>query len=573
MFLSSLFLSLVSCHTDSVVSDSNPQNKKRQPLQEEISQQENSEPEEKRASPKPSAEWTQQSIAEERKELRRLMRPGTRTMVYESLKNTKQPQQSLCSDCDIILVTICSLRKDYVGIYKKRRSVTPNIDRIAKGGFFFKQAYASSNFTLGGLSSILTGRFGITSGVTDYEKGLPKDIYTLPQVLSFYGFQTAAFTIEAGSGFRPEHGLDRGFLRMELTEAPRNTPDGRWLDSAEPVNLEGDGASAKPVGDWLARQPISNPIFAMFHTRTAHYPFVISTDGIEEDKTGVTQALWDVGRMSMPSSTDHRARSGFGKGDSTSGGAKDPLQARVEDIGQPAVDVIHQHYRDSVKRMDKDIGVLIEAQRQRGRLDKTLWVLVADHGESLYEHEEFLHGGTFYEPVINIPMIFNIPNIKGKKSPIPALVSHVDILPTILDIVGVQAPHDIDGRSMLPLLRGEKESIRKVTLASGGAAPPKGEMPGAVIAPPWTLLLHEGGCDDVENRRLLRTPNTNSRCLYNLKTHPKQNHVLTEEHPEKVTELNNIWKYFMQKKYKKGTKVELDKSFVEELRRSGYDFR
>jgi len=528
----------------------------------------------KKEKPPPSKEWTEKSIKEERAELRRLMRPGTRTMVYEPPQNTQRPKtESGCSDCDIILVTICSLRKDYVGAYKKRRSVTPNIDKLAKKGFLFEQTYASSNFTLGGLSSILTGRFGITSGVTDYEKGLPKDIYTLPQILTFYGFTTAAFTIEAGSGFRPEHGLDRGFLRMELTEAPRNTPDGRWLDSAEPVNLEGDGASAKPVANWLHRQPTSKPIFAMFHTRTAHYPFVISKDGVDEDQTGVTQALWDVGRMQLASSSDSRARSGFGKGDETSGGAKDPLQARIEQKGQPAVDMLHKHYRDSVKRMDKDIGVLIEAQKQRGRLNKTLWVLVADHGESLYEHEEFLHGGTFYEPVINIPMIINTPSIQSSAKNIPALVSHVDILPTILNLVGIQAPGDIDGVSMLPLLQGKSESIRTITLASGGAAPPKGELPGAVIAPPWTLLIHEGGCDDVQNRRQLRTPNTNIRCLYNLKTHPEQNHILTTENPEKVKELNNIWSYFLRTKYKKGPKVELDPAFVEELRRSGYDFR
>ena len=137
----------------------------------------------------------------------------------------------------------------------------------------------------------------------------------------------------------------------------------------------------------MARQSTQEPLFAMFHTRTAHYPFVISKDGVQEDSTGVTQALWDVGRAQSFSSTDSRARTGFGKGDSTSGGLKDPLQTRVETIGQPAVDMLHKHYHDSVKRMDKDIGVLIESQKRRGRLDKTIWVLVADHGESLYDHE------------------------------------------------------------------------------------------------------------------------------------------------------------------------------------------
>ena len=314
----------------------------------------------------PSKKWTEHSIQEERKEIRRLMRPGTRTIVYEPPQDIQPPpNKGICTDCDIILVTMCSLRKDYIGAYKIRPSVTPNIDAIAQKGVIFDQSYSASNFTLGGLAAILTGRYGISSGVTDFEKGLPKDIYTLPQVLSFYGFHTAAFTIEAASGFRPEHGLDRGFLRMELTSAPRNTPDGRWLGSAETVREEGDGASAKPVERWMMRQSPDKPLFVMFHTRTAHYPFLISTRGAREDKTGVTQALWDVGRTTSNISSDARARTGFGKGDETSGGDIDPLQTRIQDKGAPAIAMLHKHYRDSVARMDKDIAVLIETQKKR----------------------------------------------------------------------------------------------------------------------------------------------------------------------------------------------------------------
>ena len=83
----------------------------------------------------PSKKWTEHSIQEERKEIRRLMRPGTRTIVYEPPQDIQPPpNKGICTDCDIILVTMCSLRKDYIGAYKIRPSVTPNIDSIAQKG-------------------------------------------------------------------------------------------------------------------------------------------------------------------------------------------------------------------------------------------------------------------------------------------------------------------------------------------------------------------------------------------------------------------------------------------------------
>jgi len=165
------------------------------------------------------------------------------------------------------------------------------------------------------------------------------------------------------------------------------------------------------------------------------------------------------------------------------------------------------------------------------------------------------------------------PSLASKNKRISSLVGHVDILPTLLDLVGVSSPSDIDGKSMLPLIEGTTDSIRKVVIASGGAAPPKGELPGAVIAPPWTLLIHEGGCDDKEGRRLLRENNKNARCLYNLQKNPEQDVLETMTESEKVKELNAVWQYFMKRRFKKGKKVDLDPTFVEELRRSGYDFR
>ena len=135
---------------------------------------------------------------------------------------------SLCVGCDVILITVCSLRKDHLGAYGFPGEVSPAVDSLAESGVRFTRAYSASNFTLASLTAILTGRYGSATGVTGWDKGLTKDVPTLAEVLGNYGYRTGAFTTDAPSGLRPDYGLNRGFQHMEITNPPRNSADGRF---------------------------------------------------------------------------------------------------------------------------------------------------------------------------------------------------------------------------------------------------------------------------------------------------------------------------------------------------------
>ena len=89
-------------------------------------------------------------------------------------------------DCDVVLVTMCSVRQDHVDVYEDR-GITPALKELAQGGYHFDTAYAASNFTLASLTAILTGRFGSATGVVGWDKGLVSDVPTLPEVLGLYG--------------------------------------------------------------------------------------------------------------------------------------------------------------------------------------------------------------------------------------------------------------------------------------------------------------------------------------------------------------------------------------------------
>jgi arylsulfatase A-like enzyme len=476
--------------------------------------------------------------------------------------------KAICEGCDVIVISVCSLRKDYVSAYGGK-ALTPSIDEIGMEGYRFERAYAASNFTLAGLTAVLTGRFASTTGVTGWDKGLTEDVPTLPEVLGIYGYKTAAFTIDSASGFRPDYGLDRGFQQMSIYSAPSGTPDGRHKN--DPKIL---GATAKPMADWILNQGTEKPIFAMLHTRSAHFPFVVDDSSVESDPTGVTALLWDAGRPS--GAMNEQAMPGMSGGAEQQGvvtiRGRDPLQVKVEEAGDSAVRVWKKRYREAVQRMDFDVRTILDALEERGRLEKSIIILVADHGESLNDHGELLHGDAYFDGVINVPLLIRMPGLDGDMNGSKALVSQVDILPTILESIGAVVPAGIDGKSLLPILTGEKESVRSMSLSEGGVARhDEDNLPGAVIAPPWILVKQNRGCGSGPHTRAV--DRGIPVCLYRMDEDPGQKMNLAKKHPRIVEGLLTSWTDFRASKEKdKGVLLDLSPAFVEELQRTGYDF-
>jgi len=502
------------------------------------------------------------------------VKPGTVDLTRAGPADTKSTAQAgvVCPGCDIVLITVCSLRKDFVSRYGDHPGLTPSIDRIAEGGFTFGRAYAASNFTLAGLTAVLTGRFGSTTGVTGWDKGLTAEVPTLPEVLGLYGYATAGFTIDAPSGFRPDYGLDRGFQHMKVILPPRDTPDGRFRGG--PVG-EG-GASAQPVVDWLSQQPTDDPMFVMFHSRTAHFPFVIAPDPEGKDPTGVWQGLWDAGRAERAVTTS-QAMPGMAGGTSQEGVVQmrgpDPLLVLVQEKGAPAIDSWRERYAESVARMDIDVDRVWKALEQRGNLDNTIVVLVADHGESLYDHEELLHGDAYWDTVVNVPLVVRVPGLEGSAEIYEQLVSHVDLMPTLLDLVGAVSPADIDGHSMVPLLKGESDEVRDMALVEGGVAKQTAHiLKGAVVAPPYTLVRQDRGCGGSPSLDPPRKPGEPSFCLYDLEQDPGQTTNVALQNMPLVEALMGRWRSFRDARSKEATQLDLDPAFIAELRANGYNF-
>ncbi len=127
-----------------------------------------------------------------------------------------------------------------------------------------------------------------------------------------------------------------------------------------------------------------------------------------------------------------------------------------------------QDYDGEVAFVDQQVGRLLEALRSRGTLDKTLVIAVGDHGESLGEHGENQHGVFLYDAVLRVPLIVAGPGVKPAHV-IPEQVRVTDVVPTILETLGMQAPQPMDGESVAKLLEGGRAcggafDLRRVVL-------------------------------------------------------------------------------------------------------------
>jgi arylsulfatase A-like enzyme len=223
-------------------------------------------------------------------------------------------------------------------------------------------------------------------------------------------------------------------------------------------------------------------------------------------------------------------------------------------------------------RLDDDLGAVIDVLKQTGRWDKTILIAVADHGESLGDHGEFLHGDSYFDSVVKVPMLIRVPGLPGNASALKPLVSHVDLLPTVLDLVGAVAPAGIDGRSAVPMFTNPTRAIRNTALVEGGVSwTPKDTMRGAVIAPPWALLRQPVMCT-TGRPEPPPGPGEPFKWLFNTENDPGQTANQARTQTDVVDRLQARWDGY--RAAKSGavvpSEVKHDPAFKELLRKSGY---
>ncbi len=328
----------------------------------------------------------------------------------------------------VLLVVIDTLREDHLGCYGYDRDITPTIDSLSAAGTRWGRVRGQSAWTLPAFATIYTGlserghlagfREGALYGVDDA-------LVTLPEVMSEAGYATAGFynvpVLDRGYGF--SQGMDYvDYQGCELAVDAEviNEKFLFWVDSLYDPET---------------------PYFAVLHYFDPHYPY---------DPPEPWDRLW--------SPADHPATHWATESSRTILGAcNDGL------LGPDVMERLTDLYDGEIGYADEQLGLLLRGLSERGLLENTVVLVMADHGEEFMEHGSLLHGFTLHREITAVPMVACGPGVpSGEVDSTPA--SQMDVLPTIAALTGAEVPEDVVGVDLL------SDSAGRRTLPASGFA-------------------------------------------------------------------------------------------------------
>ncbi len=298
---------------------------------------------------------------------------------------------------NVVLITIDTLRADHLGCYGYKQIKTPNIDGLAADGVRFESAFAVVPVTLPSHSSMLTGTYPMLSGMHDFSGNKLSPLQpTLASVLKQAGYQTGA--VIGAAVLDSRFGLNQGF------DFYYDHFDFSRLDEANLDEMERPGNVVADVAlDWLGKNS-QKKLFLWMHLYDPHFPY----------------------HPPDPYSREYAA----------------------------------QPYDGEIAFADEQVRRLLRFLKEKGIYQNTVIVLCGDHGESLGEHGEKTHGFFIYNATMHVPLIIRLPENRLPENAaartVADPVSLVDLMPTVLGAVGLEIPSQVQGRSLLPQLRGDR---------------------------------------------------------------------------------------------------------------------
>jgi len=324
---------------------------------------------------------------------------------------------------NVVFINLDSLRPDHLGCYGYKRDTSPNIDKLAKEGAIFTQAISQSSYTPTAIYSILTSVYPYLHGVYDFGITMNNGLQTLPGVLKSRGYYLGLIS---GRGRLAEFNL------LELTEE---------FNTAYPSNssyISADEVTQKAI-KWIKLNK-EKKFFLWLYYLEPHVPY---RPPAPYNKLYVDDKFMENNKKSIPISDDSKQLyDSYGV---------IPRIAAIKDI----VDVNYyiSQYDGSIKFADEQIGEVLVELKKLNLYDRTLIIITSDHGEFLGEHNfYFVHSAHLYDTVIKVPLIFECNNILPKGKTVGQQVGHIDIVPTILDLLGVKARIKTSGISLCPML-------------------------------------------------------------------------------------------------------------------------
>lgn len=337
---------------------------------------------------------------------------------------TTRTSQAEPSRPNVILISVDTLRADHLGCYGYERATSPAIDRLAKRGVRFDQAFSQSSWTLPSHLSLLTSRYPHSHGVETDEHKLPSAVTTLAEALGQAGYFTSAFISWVYVSDR--YGFGQGFDQYhELLPSPDE------VTSSTEASIKAS-AFVDRVVEWADRGP-HQPFFLFLHLFDPHIDYEPPAPFDEMFGTpspGKTEGTFKYLRRYIKGV--HREPERI------------PADRRARALAL---------YDGEIRFTDQELGRLLIALGDRGLLDNSVVVFTSDHGEEFDDHGSMEgHQWTLYDEVLHIPLIMVFPHDRFAGRTVPTVAQLIDVAPTILDFLDLDIPAEFQGRSLLPLL-------------------------------------------------------------------------------------------------------------------------
>jgi arylsulfatase A-like enzyme len=330
---------------------------------------------------------------------------------------------------NVVLYMIDTLRADHLGVYGYRRPVSPEIDAFAAQATVFAHAWSQSGWTKSSVATMLTGLPPLANGVMERMDALPDALRTLPEMLHEAGYETLG--VSTNPAISAEAGFARGFDRFVQLFDPEALPF--VARPAEDVNRE--------LFRWLDARDRRRPFFAYLHAMDVHAPYLPPAEDRRRFAAQADAALCRPGPQEVAAAL--AARPGL---------TRSGLSSNFEAL-----------YDAQIAHADRQFGLLLRRLRELGLYDRTVIVLVADHGEEFLDHGNFAHGHSLYQEILHVPLVVRWPDgqYAGRRVESPA--QHLDLLPTILAAAGAGSPPASPGLDLRLLAGADTPMEREVS--------------------------------------------------------------------------------------------------------------
>lgn len=332
---------------------------------------------------------------------------------------------------NLVIISIDTLRADRLSSYGNPRPTSPRIDRLAEEGTLFENAFSHSPKTAASHMTLMTGLYPEAHRVRNRLTGgemwlgrLSADIPTLAEILAAAGYETHGRN--GGGNMHGEIGFSRGFETY-----------------SQPRDASASGVFQSAIRQLRALSSEPDPFFLFVHTYQVHSPYLPP----ERYRAQFVDPTYDG---EIASSIAQLTRGG--------GVAFDNLHRAFWSRVDRDSDADRRHLLDlydaCIRFTDDNVGLLLDKIDAFGLAESTLVVVLSDHGEEFGEHDGFEHNA-LWDEILHVPLIMRVPEsirLGWQEKRITASVGLVDVMPTLLELMGIPVPEHLQGHSLIPMV-------------------------------------------------------------------------------------------------------------------------